>query len=245
MPILSIDLASGDYADVGVVAVTRDAEGVLFVPVDLPEVGLRGKPQAGELARFLVELAGELGATATGLDGPQGWKSATNGLEHSRVCEARLATQGKTGLPGVTKPGNYLGFISFCIDTFDEMARLGWHRFAGQAGAAQVAAETFPTAAWRALGLKALPGKSKSRGAEVEEWTRLLVGGGFGRLAGPLTHDQLQAAVSGLGILALAEGNEAGYEAIGDPPFQGDGHWLEGYIVNPRRDAKSPPRAWP
>src|SRR5690606_37442389 len=97
MTILSIDLASGNYADVGVVAVTRDAEGVLFVPVDLPEAGLRGKPKAGELARFLVELGGELGATAIGLDGPQGWKSATSGLEHSRVCVARLATQGKTG----------------------------------------------------------------------------------------------------------------------------------------------------
>ncbi len=186
------------------------------------------------LATFLDAMARELGATAIGLDGPQGWKAEANGKAHSRVCEAALATQGKTGVPGVTKPAGYLGFISFCVETFDALHRLGWPRLAeDHEVGGLVTVETFPTAAWRSLGLRALPGKSKSKASEVEEWTARLVGLGSVRPLGPLSHDQLQAAVSGLGVLALSEGRTDGYHSVGLPPYQDGRHWLEGYIVNP------------
>ncbi len=234
MPAISVDLASGNYSDVGVVVLTRSGSEVLVSPVDLPAIGLSGKPNAEKLARFLVEFAEELGVTAIGLDGPQGWKSAGNGLQHSRVCEAKLATQGKTGTPGVTKPGNYLGFISFCVDTFDALAELGWTRYTDSTPVGvRVAVETFPTAAWKSLGLRALPGKSKSKGQEVEDWSTHLIGLGNIRLLDGLTHDQLQAAVSGLGVLALSEGRRRGFIAVGVAPFQEGPHWLEGFIINP------------
>lgn len=234
MPILSVDLASGNYADIGVTVLMREGGAVLIAPVDLPSVGLSGRPDARRLAEFLSGLAAEFNATAIGLDGPQGWKSASNGLEHSRRCEALLRTQGKTGLPGVTKPANYLGFIRFCVETFDELDRIGWPRLKAPEMAGRTAIETFPTAAWRALGMVALPGKARAGDTEVAEWTARLVNAGLARPTGALTHDQLQAAVSGLGVLALSECATEAYEAVGDPPFQEDGHWLEGYIVNPR-----------
>lgn len=238
MPAISVDLASGDYSDIGVAVLTRDEGGVLIAPIDLGVGGLHGRPHPQVLARFLVELAAGRGATAIGLDGPQSWKSATNGLQHSRVCEAKLHTQGKTGLPGTTKPGNYLGFISFCIQTFDALEALGWPRLGDRAGTmATVSVETFPTAAWRALGLPSLPGKRRSRDIEITAWADRLVGLGGIHLSTPMTHDQLQAAVAGLGVLALTEASIAGFEAVGDPPVHDGAHWLEGFIVNPRRVA--------
>ena len=118
VPILSVDLASGDYSDIGLVALERVEGSVVIAPIQLGSVGLRGRPEPAALAEFLRSLAAEIGASAIGLDGPQGWKDVNNGCEHSRVCEAKLGTQGKTGLPGSTKPGNYLGFIQFCMSTF-------------------------------------------------------------------------------------------------------------------------------
>lgn len=235
MPVISVDLASGHYRDVGVVVAGRDTSGILVTPIDLEDAGLTGRPDAPRLARFLVELAKEIGATAIGLDGPQGWKLATNGELHSRVCEARLRTQGKTGVPGITKPANYLGFITFCVQTFDALHALGWYRF-GASGfnPHAVAIETFPTAAWRAVGLAPLPGKSKARAEEVVEWTARLISIPEVTITAPLTHDQLQAAISGLGVLALSEGREKAFEAIGMAPFIEAGSWLEGFIVNPR-----------
>lgn len=218
------------------VVLERAGQSVVIAPVGLGSVGLRGRPEPSALATFLTCFAEEVGAGAIGLDGPQGWKHSDNGCEHSRVCEARLHTQGKTGLPGNTKPANYLGFIQFSIDTFDELERPGWPRLRGNptAAATRTAVETFPTAAWRALGLRPLPGKSSSKGEQVTTWTESLVRLGSIHLADRLSHDELQAAVAGLGILALAEENTDRYEAVGEPPFERDGLWFEGYIVNPR-----------
>jgi hypothetical protein len=236
MVVLSVDLASADYADIGVVCLTRLPEGILLTPIGLGSVGLRGRPDPETLAAFLAEMADQLDASAIGLDGPQGWKHGDNGCAHSRECEARLHTQGKTGLPGVTKPANYLGFIQFSIATFDALQGRGWGRLGShEAQAARVAAETFPTSAWRAVGLPPLPGKSRTRPEDLLTWRGLLLGLGPMQVAGELSHDELQAAVSGLGVLALAEGSTDRYEAVGHPPIWDGTHWLEGFIVNPRR----------
>jgi hypothetical protein len=236
MIVLSVDLASADYADIGVVCLTRRPEGIMLTPVGLGSVGLRGSPDPETLAAFMAGMADELGAAVIGLDGPQGWKQDDNGCNHSRVCEAKLHTQGKTGPPGVTKPSNYLGFIRFSIATFDGLQQRGWHRLgSGHDHEGRVAAETFPTSAWRAVGLPPLPGKSRTRPEDLVTWQAHLLGLGGIQYEGYLSHDELQAAVSGLGLLALAEGSTGGYEAVGRPPHWSGGDWLEGLIVNPRR----------
>jgi len=234
VPIISVDLASGDYNDVGLVVLDRVGPSIVITPIQLSSIGLRGRPHQFALAVFLAAFAAEIGATALGLDGPQGWKDADNGCLHSRVCEAKLRTQGKTGLPGTTKPASYLGFIQFSVETFDELDRAGWARLEeNPLKEGPKAVETFPTAAWRVVGLRPLPGKSTAKDDQVRTWTEALVGLGDIRLTTPLSHDELQAAIAGLGILALAEHRPAGYEAVGVPPFERDGIWFEGYIVNP------------
>ena len=238
MKIISVDLASGDYNEIGLVVIERLSESVAIIPIQLTSVGLRGRPQPSDLAAFLVSFAEKLGALAIGLDGPQGWKDAANGYLHSRVCEAKLGTQGKTGLPGMTKPATYLGFIQFCIDTFDELAGIGWTRLReNPATGGGNAVETFPTAAWKAMGLRPLPGKRRAKDEQIRTWTESLLQLGAIELGAPLSHDELQAAIAGLGILALAEQRQDGYDAVGEPPFEREGLWFEGYIVNPQGTA--------
>src|SRR5258706_10006870 len=116
MPTLSVDFAFKDYRDVGVVVLAKSNGRINARAVQLSTGGLWGRPAANVLADALVELAGGVGAAWIFIDGPQGWKAPANGLEHARCCERTLATQGKTGLPGFTKPGNYVGFISFAIE---------------------------------------------------------------------------------------------------------------------------------
>lgn len=94
------------------------------------------------------------------------------GLLHSRICERQLATQGKTGLQGVTKPANYAPFIAFAIELFDRLAGLGWPRLpdaSALASSSRFAIESFPTSAWRSLGLKPLPGKANTPAGMVQE----------------------------------------------------------------------------
>jgi hypothetical protein len=235
MPILSVDLASRDYSDFGLVAMERVNGSIVVTPLSLAEAGLRGRPHPEETAIFLAALAEEIGVRAIGMDGPQGWKDADNGCAHARICEARLHTQGKTGPPGITKPANYLGFIRFSIGVFDELERLGWPRYTGDASSAgRCSVETFPTSAWRAVGIPPLPGKSATRSNQLESWMDHLESLAPIRTGARLTHDELQAAISGLGVLALAAGDARLFEAIGQPPFQRDGVWFEGFIVNPR-----------
>src|SRR3954463_1691414 len=106
MPTLSVDLAFKDCRDIGVIVLDKVDGRIQASAVPLARRGLRGRPTVAALADALVALADEIGASWIFIDGPQGWKAPDNGLEHARVCERTLATQGKTGLPGVTKPGN-------------------------------------------------------------------------------------------------------------------------------------------
>ena len=59
------------------------------------------------------------------LDGPQAWKSKTNGFVHARVSERELNTAAKTGLPGMVKPATYRLFAEFCLDVYDALCRRG------------------------------------------------------------------------------------------------------------------------
>ncbi len=242
MSVLSIDLAHKSYSDVGVCSLRVAAGQIEVAPIRLSALGLNSSPLPGALAKTIAGLADQLGARLIFIDGPQAWKSPENGLLHSRICERQLATPGKTGLPGFTKPSNYAPFIAFSIDLFDQLGGLGWPRLpepSALSSSHRFAIESFPTAAWRSLGLKPLPGKKKTPAGTVQ--TKL---GELDRLfptfvpgPGELTHDELQALIAGLAGIAV-EGHVAyAFALAGVSPFELEGYWREGFIVNPVRGA--------
>ena len=239
MTVVSVDVAYKDYRDVGIAAFSRDdGDEVVRCELVRPDV-LRGTPDADELARYLSGLCEERGAGLLLLDGPQGWKSPENGLEHSRVCERALNTPAKTGLPGKVKPRNYAPFVSFSVALYDSLAHLGWSRFAGgdvavSTGRGRLLVESFPFAAWRSLGIPPLPSKRKASEADLR-WRAAGLAASFGLrvVGGDPSHDELQAAVAGLAGVAMEGGERQRYEARGVAPFEVDGTWREGFIVNP------------
>jgi hypothetical protein len=171
------------------------------------------------------------------LDGPQAWKSFSNGLEHSRVSEKQLNTAAKTGLPGMVKPVTYRAFAEFCVDVYDALCRRGWRRLETRERPGlppdRVLVESYPHAAWKSLGLKPLPSKRRCKVSDLAEAygaLRALIPFTTSR---PPNHDQLQAIVGGLPGLALEMRNTAGARIVGNPPRREDGHWREGFIVLP------------
>jgi hypothetical protein len=264
MAVLSIDLAHRRWSDLGIVVLDRAhplrshtprqaGPGLSLRPIFTPasDSGEVESPIACEiiswndagpvdaevLAGRLNHLCGLRAIRVLMLDGPQAWKSGSNGLEFSRVSERQLNTAAKTGLPGIVKPLTYRPFTEFCLDVYDALCRRGWRRLETreQPGSPQkrVLVESYPHAAWKSLGIKPLPSKRKARVSDLAEAFAAL------RSLIPITvdrppnHDQLQAIVGGLPGLALEERNAAGAHIVGAPPRREDGHWREGFIVLP------------
>lgn len=249
MAVLSVDLACRRWSDLGLVVLDRAR------PVRPLDLGRAERPitceiiawndtdpiEAEILAGRLNHLCGVRGIRVLMLDGPQAWKSSSNGLEHSRVSERQLNTAAKTGLPGMVKPVSYRPFAEFCLDVYDALSRRGWRRLETRnqpgspldQGQERVLAESYPYAAWKSLGLKPLPAKRRARVSDLAE--------AFGALRAlipftvnrPPNHDQLQAIVGGLPGLALEARSTAGARIVGNPPRREDGHWREGFIVLP------------
>jgi hypothetical protein len=238
LSVLSIDLAHKDYADIGVCVLRQSGDDIEATPVHLASLGLTGEPDLNDLAATICNVARQHDVRLVLIDGPQAWKSPDNGLLHSRRCERELATPGKTGVPGVTKPGNYAWFITFAIELFDLLADLGWPRLPNKAALTptnQFALESFPTSAWRYLGLTPLPGKGRTPHTTVQAKSTELCKLFPLSCPNDLTHDELQAIVAGLAGIA-AEGHPAcQFRLSGIAPFELDGFWREGFIINPVR----------
>jgi hypothetical protein len=247
---VSVDLAVRSYDDVGVCSL-RVARGRIEVTFHrLAASGLTGRPEPEALARALAGLACERGARLLLIDGPQAWKSPSNGLEHSRICERQLATPCKTGLPGCTKPSTYGAFAAAAVEFFDGLAALGWPRLPDETAlfsSARYSVESFPTSAWRHIGLRPLAAKARTpratvraKLAELEALFPLRLGA-----REPPSHDELQALVAGLAGVAAATGQRGRIAISGVPPFEQGGCWREGFIVNPRAasDAAGAPPA--
>lgn len=240
MAVLSVDLATRRWSDLGIVVLDREQAarpGDGQFACEIIPWNDAGSVDAETLAGRLNNLCGARGIRVLLLDGPQAWKSRTNGLEHSRVSERQLNTAAKTGLPGMVKPRTYRHFAEFCLDVYDALCRRGWHRLDTREhpGASQerVLVESYPYAAWRSLGLKPLPAKRRARVSDLAEAygaLRALIPFTTNR---PPNHDQLQAIVGGLCGLALEERNSAGARIVGNPPRREEGHWREGFIVLP------------
>ncbi len=209
-------------------------------------VPLDGTPDVARLADWIERTADAHGVRCLCIDGPLGWQDPVRahsaGALHSRVSERRLNAPGKTGPPGQVKPGPYLPFIAFSIALFERLTSGGWtlpdgtHTGASDPSApARLISETFPTAAWRALGLTPLPGKARARKdptivpAALATLQQVL---GV-TLHGISTHDEIQAVVGGLaGVWWEADSGER-VQFVGVPPERLDGTWREGYIMMP------------
>ncbi len=189
------------------------------------------------LAGRLNHLCAVRGIRVLMLDGPQAWKASNNGLEHARVSERQLNTACKTGLPGVVKPRTYRPFAEFCLDVYDALCRRGWRRLDSHDrpgnGSERVLVESYPCAAWKSLGLTALPSKKRAQVSDLATAFRELKSVVPITVNRPPNHDQLQAIVGGLPGLALADRDVTGVRIVGAPPRREAGHWREGFIVLP------------
>jgi hypothetical protein len=233
--VLSVDLAYKKYRDIG--AVILEQEGPV-IRCDLLTIPLSGLPSSSDLAEWLNAICVAREIRILLLDGPQGWKSRSNGLKHSRQCERALNTPAKTGEPMSVKPSGYGPFVNFSISTFDALCLLGWERLAvcgtELRPTTRVLVESFPLSAWRSLNIEHLPAKRRARAADLESRLALLAEAFPISLSGPPTHDQLQALVAGLAGLAIEQGRWDYCSIAGVPPAF-DSHSREGFIVNPLR----------
>lgn len=230
--ILSVDLAYVRYRDLGVALLTDRPAHVTFL-----DVPLTGTPDPDRLADWLVELAGTHDVAGLCLDGPLGWKAPDTDSPHCRRSERQLRAPGKTGLPPAgVKPATYLGFTRFSIALFERLTMTHGFALPGQPDiprGARFVTESFPTAAWRALGLTPLAAKGKATPADVDAAARRFTQDTGMTLSRTPTHDELQAAVGGLAGLAWARGDRAAVQLAGEAPFRLDGSWREGYIMGP------------
>ncbi|NIS79534.1 MAG: DUF429 domain-containing protein [Anaerolineales bacterium] len=234
--VLSIDLAHKHYRDLGMVYIPARGRKVRVLKPE--SLGLSGSPKPKTLASALASFCDDEGVRALLLDGPQGWRFPDSQIEHMRLSERVLNTPGKTGNPGSVKPRTYLGYIQFSIDLFSSL-RLdhGWElltRDWPERAETRWLIESFPSAAWRTLGLNKLPAKSKTTTAQLEAWSRdleLITGM---NLPPQLTHDELQAAVV-LPVGRAIVKNQPGKVLLSgaDPIITNQGIVLEGWIPCP------------
>ena len=241
MKVLSVDLAHTSYANLGIVVLEGKDDAFSAAPLAPRDLDLTGTPSPQVLAARLASACRHLGTHILLLDGPQGWKDPHNGLEHCRLGERELNTPGKTGLPGQAKPGPYLPFIAFSIAVFQALLEHGFELWSGPSSAAPfLAIESFPTAAWRHLRLEPLPAKSKTRPGHLQRAASDLRRLFPLSLPDGLSHDEMQALVASLAGVAVARGHRAGYVAAGVAPLRLEGHWHEGFIINPTSAALGP-----
>lgn len=244
MAILSVDLAFRRWTDLGIVVLERGLEPGSPLVCEVLSWNEPGPVQAEVLAGRLNHLCGIRNIRILMLDGPQAWKSAANESAHARLSEQLLNTAAKTGLPGMVKPMTYRPFAEFCVDVYDALCRRGWKRMTSSdrpndAGE-HILVESYPYAAWKALGIRPLPAKRRATVCDLAEAFAALQAVVPVKVNRPPNHDQLQAIVGGLAGLALEARNQTGARIVGSSPRREDGHWREGFIVVPE-----PMRPWP
>ncbi len=257
MCLLSVDLASRHWSDLGIVLIEpkpkpAPGRGIQAIHCEIfnwrDELAAAGPRESTPpidpeiLAGRLNHLANTRNVRLILLDGPQAWKSAHNGLAHSRLSERLLNTAAKTGLPGVVKPVTYRAFADYCVDVFDALTRRGWKRLTTTAQPASTAGriliESYPHAAWKSLGLKPLPSKSRHKISDLADAMAALKALFPLTVSRPPNHDQLQAIVAGLAGLSLTDRQAAqqlrlATKIYGQPPRREEGHWREGFIALP------------
>jgi hypothetical protein len=234
MKVFSIDHASRSYRDFGWALLEVGTKRPTFPSPD--QLGLKDPPGAVACAEALHQFCLVEDVAVLLLDGPQGWRHPKSPIEHMRLCERVLNTPGKTGIPGQVKPRTYLNYITFSIDLFDHLRRLGWELLSEdyfKVATKRLVVESFPSYTWRTLGLEKLPSKGRTRASELDRFRRALSSATGYVLPTVLTHDQLQAAVVLPVGEALARKERTALVMAGIDPILEDDRVYEGWIPLP------------
>jgi hypothetical protein len=235
--VLSIDLAYKKARDFGICLLEEQKGRRLKAEFIPPHELINDPPEAAQCAQAIFQFCKKHRARVVLLDGPQGWKDPESPLPHSRHCEKILRTPGKTGTVGRAKPGNYTRFIGFSIGVFANLVRLGGELVSSEVVKVPkdclLVVESFPTSAWRKLGIKPLPGKAKRKPSDIQDRLFRLQELLRFRADREPTHDELEALVAGVAGVAILAGKPSGYWVQGSPPREVDGVIVEGLIVNP------------
>jgi hypothetical protein len=241
--VLSIDLALASYRDVGAALVQASPEGEIVARVI--QLAQAGRPTADAVVGWIEEVAERAQVQCIAIDGPLGWRGPDTDSPHARLSERAVRAPGKTGLPpdGV-KPRTYLEFSRLSMAIFEQLTARGWRLPADSSGAhvapeARYVTETFPTAAWRALGLVPLAGKARSGAADVADGLVRLAAALPIEITGVVTHDDLQAVVGGIAPAWWMAHALERVRFVGVPPFRLDDSWREGFILVPMDRAKA------
>jgi hypothetical protein len=234
--VLSVDLAHRKYVDNGITFLAQGSEEVQLIKAE--DLGLRDPPTPESFADALYSFCDHEGVSVLLLDGPQGWREPKSQIEHMRLCERVLNTPGKTGVIGTAKPRTYLPYIQFSIEVFQQLRTLyGWELLTSdwiKRPWKRWLVESFPTSAWKTLGLEKLPAKSKSTPAQIFARRDDLSNVSGLKLPNILTHDELQAAVVLPVGKAIVGGDVERVILSGvDPYLTKKGVVLEGLIANP------------
>ena len=237
--VLSIDLAIRKTRDLGICLLDVFARGPAKVKFLSPlDLGLTDPLDAEKFAEITRKYCRDYGIQIVMIDGPQGWKHPDSALPHSRVCERVLSTPGKTGTKGQVKPANWRNFAIFSTVLFHKLTKCGANLVLKPIltcpGRGLLAIEIFPSSAWPRLGMLPLPGHKKAVPDDMEKRLKMIKARFNLEIDGELSHDRLQALVSGVAGIAILRGDPNGYVSEGVPPLQREDHILEGYIVNPR-----------
>ena len=236
--ILSVDLAYKCYEDIGIVLLSNNIDATHIKLIKPHSLGLQGTPNPTELAQALIQLCYRNKSNIIILDGPQAWKDPENGHIHARVCERKLNTPAKTGLPGHVIPRNYKPFVEFSIRIFNILQQLGDKLLLNPEDRPLknlLALESFPLSAWKGLQIDPLPSKRKAKTIDILDRAEKIKGIYDLRLNEEPSHDELQAIVSGLGGVAFQKEKHGEYEIVGERPRLVEGILREGFIVNPKR----------
>jgi hypothetical protein len=235
--VLSIDLAYKKARDFGICLIDKRKGQPMKVEFIPPHELIADPPEADQCGRAIFEVCGKRRVRIVFLDGPQGWKDPRSPLPNSRHCEKLLATPGKTGTFGKSKPGNYEPFIEFAINVFARLVAHGGRLVSSVVVKAPrsglLVAESFPSSAWRKLGIKPLPGKAKAKPRDTLDRLSKLQELFRFRAEREPTHDELQALVAGMAGVAILAGKPRGYCVQGCPPKRVGRLTVEGFIVNP------------
>jgi len=161
--VLGIDLASKSWRDNGSALLTFERE--RFVGARVPAISwpLERALTPAELAEVVDGFARAEGVAAVSIDGPQAWRDPDAPAEQGagRACERAARTAGKTGVVGTCYPSTYLGWISFSVAVFGELAARAHVTLVEDTTAPVLSPprgsyhllECFPTSTWRASGL--------------------------------------------------------------------------------------------
>jgi hypothetical protein len=154
-----------------------------------------------------------------------------------RLAERVVNAPARTGDFGQVKPRTYTAFVEFCIALFNALRDRGWRHlrqdWPRRSRRTRWMVESFPSMAWRTLGLERLPGKARMRGKPLTAYRRGLMDVTGYSLPRGLNHDQLQAAVVLPAGEAVLTGRRQGLLMAGIDPIPYAGHLTEGWIVLP------------